>query len=104
MDIFVLASYREGFPRSAMEAAAMSVPVVATDIRGCRQVVDHRQTGLLVPVRNSAALAEAIGELAVRPELRATMGAAGATKARAQFDQRSVIDTTLRTYRELLSR
>ena len=50
MDIYVLASHREGFPRSAMEAAAMGLPVVATDIRGCRQVVDDGRTGRLVPV------------------------------------------------------
>ena len=55
-----LPSYREGFPRSAMEAAACGVPVVATDIRGCRQVVDHGTTGLLVSVRDGAALAGAI--------------------------------------------
>ncbi len=51
-DLFVLASHREGFPRSAMEAAACGLPVIATDIRGCRQVVDHGNTGLLVPVRD----------------------------------------------------
>ncbi len=56
LDLYVLASHREGFPRSAMEAAAMGLPVVATDIRGCRQVVDHDTTGLLVPAgRNPAA-------------------------------------------------
>ena len=60
MDLFVLASHREGFPRSPMEAAAMGVPVVATDIRGCRQVVDDGVTGLLVPVRDAGALAAAI--------------------------------------------
>ena len=67
MDVYVLASHREGFPRSAMEAAAMGLPVIATDIRGCRQVVDHGVTGLLVPARNPAALAEAIGRLASDP-------------------------------------
>ena len=70
MDLFVLPSYREGFPRSAMEAAACGVPVVATDIRGCRQVVDHGTTGLLVPVRDGAALAGAIGILAGDPARR----------------------------------
>ena len=60
MDLFVLPSYREGFPRSAMEATACGVPVVATDIRGCRQVVDDGTTGLLVPVRDPAALAGAL--------------------------------------------
>ena len=59
-DIYVLASHREGFPRSAMEAAAMGLPIVATDIRGCRQVVEHGATGLLVPPRDAAALTDAM--------------------------------------------
>ena len=57
-DVFVLASHREGQPRAAMEAAAAGLPIVATDIRGCRQVVDHEVTGLLVPVADAAALAD----------------------------------------------
>ena len=61
MDLYVLASHREGFPRSAMEAAAMGLPIVATDIRGCRQVVDDGRTGVLVPVGDVPALTEAIG-------------------------------------------
>ena len=54
-DLFVLPSHREGFPRSAMEAAASSLPVIATDIRGCRQVVSHGHSGLLVPAQRSRA-------------------------------------------------
>ena len=57
MDVFVLASHREGFPRAAMEATAMGLPVVATDVRGCREVVDAGVTGTLVPVGDAAALA-----------------------------------------------
>jgi glycosyltransferase involved in cell wall biosynthesis len=102
-DIYVLASHREGFPRSAMEAAAMGLPVVATDIRGCRQVVDHEVTGLLVPARDPGALAAAVGRLAGDAALRAAMGAAAAAKSGAEFDQRRVIDTTLAVYRTLLS-
>ncbi len=60
MDAYVLASHREGFPRSAMEAAAMGLPIVATDIRGCRQVVDHGTTGLLVPLGDVDLLADAL--------------------------------------------
>jgi glycosyltransferase involved in cell wall biosynthesis len=103
MDIFVLASYREGFPRSAMEAAAMGVPVIATDIRGCRQVVDHGETGLLVAVRNVPALAQAVARLADDANLRTTMGKHGALKARNDFDQSAVISKTLTVYEELLA-
>ena len=59
LDLYVLASYREGFPRSAMEAAAAGLPIVATDIRGCRQVVEDGVTGLLVPARTVEPLAAA---------------------------------------------
>ena len=59
-DVFVLASHREGQPRAAMEAAASGLPVVATDIRGCRQVVDDGATGLLVPVRDAGGLRDAL--------------------------------------------
>jgi glycosyltransferase involved in cell wall biosynthesis len=104
MDLYVLASHREGFPRSAMEAAAMGIPIVATDIRGCRQVVDPGVTGLLVPPRDPAALAGAIAALAVDPERRERMGTAGRRKAIREFDQRKCIDLTLWTYRRLLAR
>jgi glycosyltransferase involved in cell wall biosynthesis len=103
-DIFVLPSYREGFPRSAMEAAASAVPVIATDIRGCRQAVDPGVTGLLVPVHDGAALAGAVEELVDDPGRRQTMGRAGRVKAEAEFDDRRVVDTTLAVYERLLER
>ena len=102
LDVYVLASHREGFPRSAMEAAAMGLPVMATDIRGCRQVVDDAHTGLLVPARSPERLAAAITELAADADRRQAMGAAAHTKARSEFDQQRVIDTTLATYDRLL--
>jgi glycosyltransferase involved in cell wall biosynthesis len=77
-DLFVLPSHREGFPRSAMEAAATGLPVIATDIRGCRQVVSPGKTGLLVPLHDPVRLASAIEELVVDPALRRRMGTAGA--------------------------
>jgi glycosyltransferase involved in cell wall biosynthesis len=101
-DVFVLASHREGFPRAAMEAAAMGLPVVATDVRGCRQVVDHGTTGLLVPVREAPALAAAVRTLAASPDVRCAMSAAAIAKARREFDQMRVIDTTLSVYSRLL--
>lgn len=102
-DVFVLPSYREGFPRSAMEAAASAVPIIATDVRGCRQVVDDGVTGLLVPVRQAAPLADAIATLADDAEKRRAMGLAGRRKAEAEFDDRRVVETTLATYERLLS-
>jgi glycosyltransferase involved in cell wall biosynthesis len=104
LDVYVLASYREGFPRSAMEAAAMALPIVATDIRGCRQVVDDTHTGFLVPARDAGALADAIERLVVDDDLRAKMAEAARAKAVAEFDQQTVIDITLDAYRDTLSR
>jgi glycosyltransferase involved in cell wall biosynthesis len=98
LDIYVLASHREGFPRSAMEAAASGLPIVATDIRGCREVVDDERTGLLVPARNPAALEAAIDRLAGDAAARRRLGEAAAARAREEFDQRRVIARTLEAY------
>lgn len=101
-DIFVLPSHREGFPRSAMEASAMGVPVVSTDVRGCRQVVDHETTGLLVEPRSPMALASAIRTLLDDPLRRVAMGRAARARAAVEFDQQRVIARTLGLYRSLL--
>ena len=90
MDAFALPSYREGIPRACMEAAAMQLPVIATDIRGCREVVQDGQTGILVPVRNVDGLVDAILKLCSDRELAATMGAAGSRRIRIQFDEKIV--------------
>lgn len=102
-DLYVLASHREGFPRSAMEAAASGLPIVATDIRGCRQVVADGVTGLLVPVRDPAGLAVALDQLLGDAARRAEMGAAALGRAQQEFDQQRQIDTTLDTYERLLA-
>jgi glycosyltransferase involved in cell wall biosynthesis len=101
-DLFVLPSHREGFPRSAMEAAATGLPVIATDIRGCRQVVSPGKTGLLVPLHDPVRLASAIEELVVDPALRRRMGTAGRRKAEAEFDDRTVVSKTLDAYERVL--
>jgi glycosyltransferase involved in cell wall biosynthesis len=100
-DIYALPSYREGFPRSAMEAAACGLPVIATDIRGCRQVVDDGENGLLVPLHDADALALAIAELAADPSRRARMGLRSRQKAEADFDDQDVIRKTLNVYERL---
>lgn len=103
LDLFVTGTYREGFPRAAMEASAMGLPVIATDVRGCRQVVRHGITGTLVQPRSAAALATALAELVGDPERRVRMGAAGRALALVEFDQQRVIERTLHTYNDLLA-
>jgi glycosyltransferase involved in cell wall biosynthesis len=103
MDVLVLPSYREGFPRAPMEASAMSVPAVVTDIRGCREAVEHGVNGLLFPVGDSDALAQAIVELLCDEERRAKMGAAGRRIAEERFDEQKVFDRVLSEYDRLLS-
>ena len=101
IDIFVTGTYREGFPRAAMEASAMGLPIIATDVRGCRQVVDNGVTGVLVPARSADALAAAMNDLVTHPDRCSAMGAAARRRALAEFDQQRVIDLTLRTYARL---
>jgi glycosyltransferase involved in cell wall biosynthesis len=101
-DLFVLASYREGVPRSAIEASAMRRPVVATDIRGSREVVEAGVTGRLVPPRDADALAGAIRMLVMDPPLRTEMGERGRGRASERFDERAVVDRTLAVYERLL--
>ncbi|HEX6418413.1 MAG TPA: glycosyltransferase family 4 protein [Acidimicrobiales bacterium] len=103
MDVFVLASHREGFPLSPMEASAMGVPAVVTDIRGCRQVVDDGATGLLVPPRDPGALAASISRLAADPALRQRLGSAARRKAIESFGHQRCVEVVLATYERLLT-
>lgn len=101
-DLYVLASHREGWPRSAMEAAAFGLPIVTTDIRGCRQVVDHDRSGLLVPVKSPGDLAAALTTVAGDALIRARMSAAALIKTADDFDDQKQINLTLTTYNRLV--
>jgi lipopolysaccharide/colanic/teichoic acid biosynthesis glycosyltransferase/glycosyltransferase involved in cell wall biosynthesis len=90
MDIFVLPSYREGFPRSVLEAMSCGLPVVTTNIRGCREAVVQDETGLIVPPRNSVALARAVTRLLEDPGLARRMGLQGRARALLLYDQKLV--------------
>ncbi|MBV9281524.1 MAG: glycosyltransferase family 4 protein, partial [Chloroflexi bacterium] len=102
MDVLALPSYREGFPRAPMEAAAMGIPSVVTDIRGCRQVVDQGVTGYLVSVRNAEALAERLIGLLEDEDKREAFGQAARQKALGEFDERHVFSRVLDAYGDLL--
>ncbi|MFP5504126.1 MAG: glycosyltransferase family 4 protein, partial [Candidatus Sericytochromatia bacterium] len=95
MDIFTLPSYREGMPRSIIEAMAAGKPVVATNIRGCREEVVDGETGYLVPLKDAAALADRLMRLIEAPELRARQGEAGRKRAEAMFHEHMVIERLL---------
>lgn len=98
-DMFVLPSHREGMPRSIIEAMMTGLPVVSTNIRGSREEVVHEETGLLVPVRDEAALAAALNRLVAEPDLRMRMGAAGRARAQDLYDENKVIARQLRNLR-----
>lgn len=100
-DIFVLPSHREGFPRSAMEASAMGLPVIATDIRGCREVVIDGENGVLVPVKSPDHLAAAIRRVGGDPETMLAMSRAGRARSKSLFDERTVVDIVMRTYADV---
>ena len=104
MDVFVLPSHREGFPRSPMEASAMSVPCVVTNIRGCREAVEHNRNGLLVPLGDVNALAIAILRLLSDRDLAQRMGEAGREMAKARFDEQQVFDKIKAEYTHLLGK
>lgn len=101
-NIVCLPSYREGLPKSLVEAAACGRAVVTTDVPGCRDAVTPDVTGLTVPVRNALALANAIQKLVENPELRKRMGMAGRALAEEEFAIEKIIEQHLRIYREVL--
>lgn len=97
VDCVVLPSYREGMPRSLLEAGAMGLPVVATDVPGCRNIVEHGFNGLLCEAKNAASLAQAMQTiLAMNSDERARMGSNGRALVAEKFGEQLVVDATLR--------
>jgi glycosyltransferase involved in cell wall biosynthesis len=97
-DLVVLPSHREGTPRILLEAAATGLPMVGTDIPGCRGVVEHGVNGLLVQPGDTAGLARAMERLILDQDLRHSFGLESRRIAKADFEERAVIDRTLRVY------
>ena len=100
--IAVLPSYREGLPKSLLEAAACGRPMVATDVPGCRDVVRPGENGLLVPARNTEQLAAALQQLIDDPALRARMGAAARQMVENEYSDSMIAEQTMDVYGSLL--
>lgn len=102
-DVMVLPTYyREGLPKTLLEASAAGLPMIASDIAGCREVVTDDVNGLLVPPRQVAPLVEAMLRMGEEPGLRQRCGRAARRKAEAVFSVDDVVDHTFRVYEELL--
>ncbi len=102
-DIVVLPSYREGLPKSLIEACAVGRSIVTTDVPGCRECVDEGVNGYLVPVKTSKELAEAIAKLVDSPEDRMIFGIASRQKAEKEFSIENVIEKTFGIYETLMN-
>ena len=92
--------YREGVPKVLLEAAAMGKAIVTTNHTGCKEAVSHGYNGLLVPIKDAAATADAIEELLTDPERRKKMEESSRKKACEEFDVKLVVDKTLKVYSE----
>jgi glycosyltransferase involved in cell wall biosynthesis len=100
--VYTLPSWREGMPRSIIEAMAMERPVVATNIRGCREEVIEGETGYLVPVRDAVSLGAALLKVLENPDEGRRMGIAGRKRALERFDERLVLQRQWEVYEKLL--
>ncbi|AHG91033.1 glycosyl transferase group 1 [Gemmatirosa kalamazoonensis] len=101
-DLLVHPSYREGVPRALMEAAAMGLPILASDIPGCREVVRHGETALLFPPRDAAALGDALRAALRDPQAARARADAALRDVRARFDQDALTERVWAIHAELL--
>jgi glycosyltransferase involved in cell wall biosynthesis len=100
--IFVLASRSEAFPRSVLEAMRAGLPVVASDVGGVREAVEHGNTGILVPPEDPQALAAAIDRLLIAPSVRARLGENGREVFEQRFRLEQTVEKTLDVYRAIM--
>jgi glycosyltransferase involved in cell wall biosynthesis len=105
VDCVVLPSYREGLPRSLLEAGAMGLPVIATNVPGCREVVGHGTNGLLCEPRSADSLLDAMRRFCNMPvHEREFMGARGREIVEQSYDEKIVVSATLEAVESCTSR
>jgi glycosyltransferase involved in cell wall biosynthesis len=102
IDLFVFPSYREGFPQALMQACAIGLPSIATDINGCNEIIDHNETGLLIEPKNEDAIVEACVKLLDNTDLRLEMGKKAKKKIAENFEQKKVWDKIYEFYQSNL--
>jgi glycosyltransferase involved in cell wall biosynthesis len=102
-DLFLLSSWAESFPYAILEAMAVRLPVVSSDVGGIPEAITDRESGLLVPAKDAAATARALIELLDRDELRARLGAAAARVVRLRFNRQQMVDGVARVYEHVTS-
>ena len=103
-DIFVLPSFREGVPRTLLEAAAMAKPIVTTNAPGCKEVVEDGLTGFLVPIKDSKTLAKKLDILIENENLRKKFGKKAREKVQREFDIKVVVDKYMYLYNQVVKR
>jgi glycosyltransferase involved in cell wall biosynthesis len=102
LDIFTLPTFtHEGLPRSILEAMSMGLPVVATNIRGCREAIIHEKTGLIIPTQDSEKLANALSTLLSNSQLRQVYSKAARQRIEAEYDERIVYQRLKTAYQDL---
>jgi glycosyltransferase involved in cell wall biosynthesis len=101
-DVFVLASWFEAFPYVILEAMALGLPIVASDVGGVAEAITHDSSGLLVPARQPAALSSTLIELIVSAELRDRLGAAALQTVKRRFNTETMVRGAIDVYAETL--
>jgi N,N'-diacetylbacillosaminyl-diphospho-undecaprenol alpha-1,3-N-acetylgalactosaminyltransferase len=102
-DIFVLPSYREGIPRTILEAESMGKPIVTTNTIGCKEVVENEKNGYLVPIKDVQALSDAIEKLILDSDLRKKYGNYSRQKAVSEYEINKIIEKYMELYKTLLN-
>ncbi len=103
-DIAVLASYyREGIPKTLIEAASVGLPIVTTDMPGCRIIVNHQENGILIPPRDANALADALRQLIIDNNLRDRYGQKGRDRVVKEFSSAIIYKKTIAVYEGILN-
>lgn len=101
-DLFVLPSYREGIPRTLLEAGSMAKPIITTNAIGCREVVENGKNGFLVPIGDTKELAQRIAQLSENKDLREKFGKASREKICIEFSTDSIVRSYLSLYSSII--